>query len=184
MRTDKNYWKDAYRESWDASSTKEKSIKKLIEDNTGLQVIEIGLGAGTTEYISGSASDNKLTKGDADLYIPEKDCYIEVTGPNIPLAFNQPLWLRPDKVQNTKNKIGEGKGKIHVVFHVLTEKGTNNLIIRVILLNDLFFQCQANNEFPIVNPIIRGRLEKYLELPPEHALILSPEEFFIKLKSI
>lgn len=181
MSTDKNYWKDAYKDSWDAASSKEKSIKNLIENQTGLNVIEVGLGAGTTDYIGGSAKDNNLTKGDADLYVPDKDCYIEVTGPNIPLAFNLPLWIRPDKLKNTFDKLQEGKGKIHVVFHVLTEKGTNQLKIRVINLDSKFFDYYKAGKFPIVTPFIRGRQERYVELPPEHEVILNLEEFFILL---
>lgn len=184
MSMDKNYWKDAYKESWDAASTKEKSIKALIEAETGLKVVEVGLGAGTTDYISGSAKDHNLTKGDADLYIPEKDCYIEVTGPNIPMNFNLPLWVRPDKLKNTFDKLKAGKGQIHVVFHVLTEKGTNEIKIRVINLDKKFFDFYNNNTFKVVNPTIRGRRETYIELPPEHEVILNLEEFFELLNTM
>ncbi len=184
MSTNKNYWKDAYKESWEAASTKEKAIKSLIEAQTGLSVIEVGLGAGTTDYIPGSAKDHNLTKGDADLYIPEKDCYIEVTGPNIPMAFSKPLWVRPDKLQNTFQKIKEGRGKLHVVFHVLTEVGNKEVKIRIIKLDKTFFGYLNNNAFVMAYPTIRGREEKYVELPPEHEVILNLEEFFELLKTI
>lgn len=184
MTTNKNYWKDAYKDAWETASSKEKSIKKLIEDNTGYEVIEVGLGAGTTDYLSGSASDHGLTKGDADLYVPEKDCYIEVTGPNIPMAFEKPLWIRPDKIQNTFDKLKAGKGKLHVVLHVLTEKGTNEIKVRVILLDKIFFQFARDKEFPLVYPVIRERQEKYLELPPEHKVILTLDEFFTLLMEV
>lgn len=184
MNTDKHYWKEAYKEFWDVASSKEKAIKNLIETQTGFEVIEVGLGAGTTTYISGDASDNDLSKGDADLYIPEKDCYIEVTGPNIAMSFHSPLWIRPDKFQNTARKIKEGKGKLHVVFHVLTEKGTDKIKIRVINLNRTFFHCLKNRQFKIVHPLIRGREEKYVELPPEHEVILTVDDFFELLNKL
>ncbi len=88
---DKHYWKDAYKDYWEKASKKEEYIKKIIEDETGFTVHEVGLGAGSIEFISGSAKDNNLKKGDADLYVDEPEAFIEVTGPNIPLSFHQPL---------------------------------------------------------------------------------------------
>ncbi|WP_145856854.1 hypothetical protein [Pedobacter suwonensis] len=177
MSTDKHYWKDAYKEFWDISSEKEKTIKSIIEKSTGMKVIEIGLGAGTADYIRGNALDNNLQIGDADLYIPEKDIYIEVTGPNIPLDFNLPLWIRPDKLNNTRAKLKSGKGKLHVVFHILTQKGTGKKIIRVIKLDEEFYKYLDAGHFKIAKPFIRGRYENYIELPPEHVTILTLDEF-------
>lgn len=185
MNTNKDYWKDAYQDFWDVASAKEKSVKQLIEKQTNFEVIIDGLGAGSTEYISGSAEDHGSVKGDADLYIPEKDCYIEVTGPMIAMSYDKPLWIRPDKIQNTWNKIQAKKGKLHVVFHILKEKGTNKTIIRVIKLDSLFFQHYITRKtFHEVNPIIRGRHEKYIEIPHEHEVIITLDDFFILLKSI
>src|SRR4051812_17661211 len=108
---DKNYWKDAYKHLWSTASAKEEFIKKLIEQESGLKVELSGMGAGSSEYIDGTAKDNKYEKGDADLYIREIDAYIEVTGPNIKMEIQRPLWIRPDKIANTSNKIKKGRGK-------------------------------------------------------------------------
>jgi hypothetical protein len=105
---DKHYWKNAYKDFWEVAASKENKIKNIIENETGFKVLEIGLGAGSTEFVSGNASDNKLTKGDADLYVNEKECFVEVTGPNIKMDFNRPLWVRPDKLRNAYNKIQKG----------------------------------------------------------------------------
>ena len=80
---DKNYWKEAYKEYWEISSKKEIFVKELIESKTGFKTLEVGLGAGSEDFLSGSASDYGLTKGDADLYVIVPDTYVEVTGPNI-----------------------------------------------------------------------------------------------------
>lgn len=105
---DKNYWKEAYKEYWEISSKKEIFVKELIESKTGFKTLEVGLGAGSEDFLSGSASDYGLTKGDADLYVIVPDTYVEVTGPNISVKPEDTLWIRPDKVkklfQQTKSR--------------------------------------------------------------------------------
>ena len=78
---DKNYWKEAYKEFWEVSSRKEVFVKELIKKETGFTVLEVGLGAGTKDFLSGSAADHGLVKGDADLYVVGADAYVEITGP-------------------------------------------------------------------------------------------------------
>lgn len=112
---DKNYWKEAYKEYWEISSKKEIFVKELIESKTGFKTLEVGLGAGSEDFLSGSASDYGLTKGDADLYVIVPDTYVEVTGPNISVKPEDTLWIRPDKVKNSFNKQKAGKGKLHVI---------------------------------------------------------------------
>lgn len=75
---DKNYWKEAYKEYWEISSKKEIFVKELIESKTGFKTLEVGLGAGSEDFLSGSASDYSLTKGDADLYVIVPDTYLQV----------------------------------------------------------------------------------------------------------
>ncbi|NER13499.1 hypothetical protein GWK08_08630 [Leptobacterium flavescens] len=180
----KNYWKNAYKDFWEVAASKEKKIKNIIESETGFEVIEIGLGAGSTAFIEGNAKDNKLEKGDADLYVKEKECYIEVTGPNIKMDFDKPLWVRPDKLRNAYKKHKRGEGKLHVIVHVLIQKN-NETVIRVIILDDLFFDHIINKKsFELVNPIIRGKKEEYYELPPEHETIISLKDFIKKLKEL
>lgn len=115
---DKNYWKEAYKEYWEISSKKEIFVKELIESKTGFKTLEVGLGAGSEDFLSGSASDYGLTKGDADLYVIIPDTYVEVTGPNISVKPEDTLWIRPDKVKNSFNKQKAGKGKLHVIVHI------------------------------------------------------------------
>lgn len=181
---DKHYWKDAYKDFWEIAASKEKKIKNIIEDETGYEVLEIGLGAGSSDFIEGDAKDNKLTKGDADLYVTDKECYIEVTGPNIKMDFDKPLWVRPDKLKNAYNKLKNNEGKLHVIVHVLVQKN-NETVIRVIVLDNVFFDHLINKKsFKKVTPYIRGRSETYIELPPEHETIISLEDFIKRLKDI
>ena len=131
---DKNYWKEAYKEYWEISSKKEIFVKELIESKTGFKTLEVGLGAGSEDFLSGSASDYGLTKGDADLYVIVPDTYVEVTGPNISVKPEDTLWIRPDKVKNSFNKQKAGKGKLHVIVHIAKIKPNGNIAIRVIIL--------------------------------------------------
>lgn len=184
MAMNKHYWKNAYKKFWNVAASKENKIKNIIEESTGYEVVGVGLGAGNTKFVAGSASDNNLIKGDADLYVKEKECYIEVTGPNIKMDFNRPLWIRPDKLRNSYNKINNGVGRLHVVVHVLVQKN-NETAIRVIVLDQLFFDhLITRKSFRMVNPVIRGRKETYYELPPEHETIISLTDFIQKLQEL
>ena len=62
---DSNYWKNAYRDTWDMSSKRENAMIKWIADTSGLTAKSVGLGAGTKDFISGSADENNHQKGDA-----------------------------------------------------------------------------------------------------------------------
>jgi len=178
----KYYWKNAYQDYWNLASTKEKKIKFLVERETGLKLIENGLGAGSNDLVNGDAKDNGLNKGDADFYIEEKDCYIEVTGPNIKMDFDRPLWIRPDKLRNAYRKIQNHEGKLHVVVHVL-EQLNSQTVLRVVVLNHVFFDhIIEKKSFKKVNPIIRGNKETYYEIPPIHETIISFEEFLKRLR--
>lgn len=184
MSADTNFWKDAYKDAWDVASAKEERVKSLIEDLTGYEVVGNGLGTGSTEYISGSAVENGYCKGDADLYIPQIECYVEVTGPNIAMSYELPLWIRPDKIKNAFDKIEANKGRLHVIIHVLTEKGTNNIRLRVIKIDKFFRNFFDSGAFRLINPIIRGNKETYYEIPAGHEVILSFDELIEQIKSM
>ena len=55
---DANFWKDLYQNTWGAASDKEEQMAAIIYENTGHPVTGYGLGAGSTEYIEGSAEAN------------------------------------------------------------------------------------------------------------------------------
>ena len=78
---DENYWKDAYQDTWDEASKREKGLKAYIEKSVGVRCSETGLGTGTTVYISGTAEKNGYQKGDADFQVEGTNVYVEVTGP-------------------------------------------------------------------------------------------------------
>jgi hypothetical protein len=179
---DKNYWKEAYQHLWSASVTKEKLVKQMIIDNTGFEVLEIGLGAGNANFINGNAADNKMEKGGADLYIKEPDSYIEVTGPNVPVILTAPLWFRPDKLNNSFNKIIDKKGRFHFAFHLQDVKGSGEKLIRILAIDILLYERNKNNEFRTVNPLIRGREEKYIEFQPGDPALISFDKFLSLIK--
>ena len=57
-----NYWKDAYQNTWDKASKREKRLMARLEKMAGVKCSESGLGAGSTAYISGSAERNGYQK--------------------------------------------------------------------------------------------------------------------------
>lgn len=154
---DENYWKDAYQDTWDESSKREKRLKVYLERLTGMKCEESGLGAGSSQYISGSAARNGYQKGDADFLIQGTSIYIEVTGPLVKTVQpTAPLWFRTDKLNNAI------KNRDHDVF--LAHHCMSVDLWRVIHIDQEFKQRFRNYEFKVVTPYIRGRRERYVEI--------------------
>lgn len=161
-----NYWKDAYKGKWGDSSAREQRLMAYIQKCTGKEVKPYGLGAGSTQYISGSAARNGYQKGDADLYIEDMDIFIEVTGPlSNKVDASQPLWFRPDKLNNAARNINRG----HDTF--LAHHCTAADLWRIIHVDDDFVKRFRAYEFPVVNPVINGRKERYVEIETEDICI-------------
>ncbi|EHB91899.1 hypothetical protein [Alistipes indistinctus] len=168
---DYNFWKDRYKDSWNKAAKKEKMVIELIESRTGQKVELCGLGAGSNDYLSGSASDYNFTKGDADLHIEDSDFFIEVTGPNIKVNPSDALWIRPDKIQNALKKMEKGIGKGHFIIHVIERKDNSQTMLRVIPISPELMN------FPTIHPSIRGTRETYKEIPATYDGIISIEDF-------
>lgn len=154
---DENYWKDAYRNTWDASSQREKNLMRYLERMAGVQCIESGLGAGSSQYISGSAARNGYQKGDADFSIKDTNIYIEVTGPLVKsVKPSDPLWFRPDKLENA---IRNREHDVFLAHHCMSAD-----LWRIIHIDEEFKRRFNTGEFRVVTPFIRGRRERYAEI--------------------
>lgn len=163
---DSNYWKNAYKETWDASSKRELYMAQWIEENTGLEAEVIGLGAGTSNFISGSASENGYVKGDADIHIKNTNIYIEVTGPlSKTVPVTSPLWFRPDKFENAIQNISNG----HDTFFAHHCPSSN--LWRVIHIDNKLITRLSKQEFRLVSPTIKGRRERYVEIPASDSCV-------------
>ena len=158
MGTDKDFWKKAYKGTWNKASKRELELANLIYKETGVKVIPYGLGTETDDFIHGSAEDNGFEKGDADLNIKGTNIFLEVTGPLSDFVKgNQPLWFRPDKIENAKiNK------HIHDTFLVHNCPAEN--LWRIIHIDDNFIRRFDIGEFQIVTPEIRGNKETFIEI--------------------
>lgn len=161
----KNFWKDKYKDSWELSNKKEALVAELITEKTGMEVLTIGFGARSSEYIQGTAEENGFKAGDADLYVKNADAYVEVTGSNVPMFATSSLWVRPDKIRNSAEKLKNGQGKLHLIFHVVELKNQNGKkLIRCINLNKEFFDRLNSGKFRKVAPVIRGSKEEFYEI--------------------
>ena len=165
---DEDYWKNLYRESWGYEGKRIASIAAWIDESTGKKAKSVGLGTGTTEFISGSAAKHGYEKGGADLQVENTNVFLEITGPqvdHIPPA--EPLWVRPDKVANARTHYPESETWL---VHVLGNSGR----VRVVRFDEYFFSCVDKNDFPIVHPKLRGVVETYHAIPANHKVV---EEF-------
>jgi hypothetical protein len=159
-------FKDIYQHQWEASNAKEYFLKTYIEQHTNLKVDFFGLGAGSTEYISTPPPGHK--PGDADLYLPEIDTYIEITGPNIQVNDSEPLWIRPDKLNNSFKKLKNNQGRLHIIAHFITTKQSKQ-IIRIINLDNFFFS--KAKEFEKIKPYINKHYQEFISIPHNHKVV-------------
>ncbi len=155
-----HYWKDIYQEKWELSSQREEFMIRWIKENTGRQAEAVGLGAGTSDFIDGSAKQNGHEKGDADLHIVDTDIYVEVTGPlTKTVSVQSPLWFRPDKLENAIRNRKNG----HDTFFAHHCPSKN--CWRIIHIDDSLIRRYQSGAFRIVYPMIRGHRETYVEIP-------------------
>lgn len=164
---DADFWKNAYRSTWDVAARRENVVAQLIKDATGVELRANGLGTGSNEFISGSANANGFVKGDADFCIPEFDIYIEVTGPlSDRVPRDSALWIRPDKIANAIANIDKGH-KTFIVHHCPSAD-----LFRCIAIDEDFVRMYANkHEFRMVYPFIRGNTEQYVEISAHHRCV-------------
>ena len=176
--TNENYWKERYGHAWDKSKFREESIKEKIKNETNRSVVNVGLGAGSAEYIPGTAKNSGYERGGADLKIDGLNIYLEVTGPQVKsIDLSKPLWIRPDKIENAKKNY-----PLHEtwVIHWLERDGT----LRVINLNNDFFESVAKGIYKTVLPVIRGTTEKYIEVPSEDPCVKNWKTLIDRIKSV
>ena len=174
--TDANYWKERYKDMWGAASRRERAVAERIHQETGRVVVPVGLGTGTSAYLSGSARSHGREKGGADLRVEGTPVYLEVTGPHSPrVPLAAPLWLRPDKVRNARDHCADHETWI---VHWLEQAHT----LRVIRLDADFFACCDAGEFRIVTPQIRGTPETYLEVPANHTCVRAWQALIDRLR--
>lgn len=152
-----NFWKDAYQDTWVPSSEREKYLAKHLFDVTGKKLLPAGLGAESTQYISGCARRNGYEKGDADFVVDGTNIYIEVTGPLVTsVKPSAPLWFRPDKIENA---ISHPDHDVFLVHHCMSAD-----LWRVIHVDETFKKRYRNGKFSVVTPFIRGNYERYVEI--------------------
>lgn len=168
---DSDYWKKRYNGTWDISSKREESMKQFLEKRFNVKVLESGLGAGSTDYITGTAANNGFNKGDADLHIENTSVFIEVTGPlSTKVPSSAPLWFRPDKIQNAISNIATHKT-------ILAHNCPGENLWRYIYIDSTFVNNYNNGKYKIVHPNIRGVTETYIEIPVNDISILTQEQF-------
>ena len=173
--TDFDYWKNQYKDTWGQSSQRETAIAEYLSQASGKKVAPHGLGAGSAEFLSGSASQRGFAKGDADLVVVGTSIYLEVTGPLVQsVDQNQDLWIRPDKVANAKQN---GSHETWVVHHL-----PKNDLIRVVPFDTEFWRALDAGSFPIVTPQIRGARERYHAIPAAHSCVKSCDALIDRLK--
>jgi hypothetical protein len=174
---DPDYWKNQYKgNSWEIASRRAAEIISLIKRTTKKNVVPVGLGEGSTEFLPGNAKNYGHEKGEADLHVSDTNIYIEITGPQTKsVTADAALWIRPDKIENAHSHYPKHETW---VVHYLERDGTK----RVIRLNKNFFRLVDNAEFQTVTPNIRGAQETYIEIPADHECVQPWEVLIERIK--
>lgn len=155
--TDNNFWKKAYKDLWEKASTKEETLRIIIQKTTGLELEPFGLGAESIDFINGSAKENNNEKGAPDYHIKNTNIYVEVTGPVSDAAKPQNgLWIRPDKLNYAYKYLGK-KDEFFVLYFPSVKEWY------VLHFTEEF--ANHASDFKSIKPIIRGIQEKYIEIP-------------------
>jgi hypothetical protein len=178
MAADPNYWKRRYQQLWAASASKEQTITKLLEEATGRSIQIVGFGAGSKDFLDGTAQEHGRALGDADLHIVGTNIFIEVTGPiSERVDRDADLWIRPDKIEAAR---AQSKTRKTVVLHHLARTGE----IRVISLNHQFFFRYDGNMYRQVHPTIRGTRETYVAIPADDVTVRPLESLIRHVKTL
>lgn len=161
--TDWDHYKKAYSGEWDAGNRRERLVAEIIEQ-LGLTVEMEGLGAGSTEFISGRAEEHGKDKADPDLFIPKTETYIEVTGTNIGwVRPEKPIRIRPDKFENALKNPEED----HWVVHILDGPA----FLRCVELTEGL--CSKFQDQKKSIDTRHDTDETYVEIDPDHSCIQS-----------
>ena len=157
-------FKRRYQSSWAKSNERELLVKQYLEESVPCSIEEgPGMGVGSSELLPGNAEDyNKETSG-ADWHVIDTPIYIEVTGPLKPISFDKPLWVRPDKINAARFQKDRKTWIVHCSH--------DNELFRAISLNQNFFAEMRRGAFSIVEPYIRGNIERYCEIPVDSSVI-------------
>ncbi len=161
MPEDKEYWKKAYKDIWPVSTEREKTVRTILESAEFI-VTPFGFEAESDNYNAESPDE----KGKPDYKVEiDSDAHIllEITGTNIASVTEQSaIWIRPDKFAwADKHSVEECW-----FAHVLDKKG----IIR-------FGRLTNGKQFPIIHPMIRGKVETYHEIDVTKMELLSLKQF-------
>lgn len=156
--TDWDHYKKAYSGEWSAGNRRERLVSDVLE-RVGFTVHMEGLGAGSTEFLSGRADAHGKTKADPDLFVEETETYVEVTGTNIGwVRPENPVRVRPDKFENAlANPEGD-----HWLVHVLDGPA----LLRCIELTEAV--CVEFRDQGVSIDTRHDANETYVEIDPDH----------------
>lgn len=156
--TDWDHYKHAYSGEWSAGNRRERLVADVLE-RVGRSVQVDGLGAGSTEFLSGRASAHGHGKADPDLFVVETDTYVEVTGTNVG-------WVRPDNAVRVRPDKFEAALATQEADHWIVHVLDGPALLRCIELTE-----QTCLEFRDQGESIdtrHDRNETYVEIDPDH----------------
>lgn len=117
----------------EAYAARERRCRIAFEEASGIDLKPSGIGVESAEIFAGYAAEHGETTGGADYAGLGGDLLVEVTGSNVPLSLDAPLWLNRTKVRAAWQAAREGRQT--VVLHEIPTRDGGKPVLRAIVLD-------------------------------------------------
>lgn len=174
--TSSDYWKNKYHPTWGVSGRREDTIAERISRLTGHTVKAVGFGAGSEDFLSGTAKSHGHEKGEADLSVDGTNIVIEVTGPNVPVKLTDALWIRPDKIATAKAHMQDRETWI-------AHCSADNSTVRVIRIDIDFIDCYESGVYKTNRHRTSRGIETMVDVPAGDKCVRNFDVLVERIKS-
>jgi len=155
MAQDREFYKKAYKNTWDDGNRRELIVQSLLE-SWGFEVEYTGFMAMSNKYTPDSPEEKSVP--DFTIYNNlGKKIWIEVTGTNH-MGLNQKIWIRPSKIDYAKKHKLAGQT---YVAHVVTSK----LLVRFVDTTNI-----QVNQLPIIRPHMHNHQSLFYTIPFQYVI--------------
>jgi len=169
--------KEAFKGTWELSAQKEAFVKDSIERCAGVKVLDVGFGAGSTEYIKGSSGSHGFDKAAPDLKVEGTNLVIEVSGPLRSMSQKADLLVNTSKVEYALEH-----PELEYWFAHSNGVTRNREGVRMIRIGKQFRQGMDRGEICYTQFESRGMQQMFWSIPADHYTVCRFDTFLMYLQ--